>query len=67
MCAALELSAIESNFRSVHDFPGTIIIDAPVLCDPSTQDKVVLWGSHCTILDSVHCMTVRGTFEISRI
>ena len=63
----LELSAIESNFRSVHDFPGTIIVGAPVVCDPSTSDRIFLWGSHCTILESVPCVTVRGTFEISRI
>lgn len=40
----LVLSAIESNFRSVHDFPGTITAGAPVVCDPSTPDRMFLWG-----------------------
>ena len=63
----LELSAIVPNFRSVHDCPGTIVVGAPAICDPRTPDRMFLWVSHCTILECVHCVTVRGTFEISRI
>ena len=71
MCALLELSTIGSQYRSVHDFPGTMKVADPVVIDFSTPDEKEFVGSRCTIVlnygESVPCVTVRESFELSRI